>query len=127
MKLFIILLLISTVMVGFQNCGESKETIFTIESKDSPQMNPASMLLTTNSAPRINGFNPGPKAGERYKCNLETPISDLVFRGIIRNRVRINPFPPEGVAPEVLLAVLLFETQIVTLRCVEQTLLRLRY
>jgi len=42
------------------------------------------------SLPKIIGFAPGPKQNEPYVCSIESPAQELVYRGAISNRIRIN-------------------------------------
>jgi hypothetical protein len=91
-----VFMLIGSVLIGFQNCGGFNDVVFTVDSKNSHQINLSSLSQISYSGPRIVGFDPGPKPGELYKCNLEAPISDLIYKGVIHNRIQINPFPSQS-------------------------------
>lgn len=91
----LILLVASGLLLAFQNCsGQQPNSAMFYSNTHEPFTAPSvASLLSANSIPKIEGFNPGAKPGEPYRCQLETESQDLIYRGAIQNRVQFNQNP----------------------------------
>jgi hypothetical protein len=84
---------LSVMVVPYQNCGHPTPVEFLTESSHSDNQESLSFLLSASSIPKMSGFNPGPKIGEPYACNLEFQAQDLIYKGSISNQIRFNQSP----------------------------------